>query len=57
MGLKHPGQGNVVEPCSASGIPEDVQTLARSLMGMPRNASAKASPSLWLRETQPPSQA
>lgn len=44
MGLKQPGQGNVVEPSSASGMPEDVQTLARSLMWMPRNASAQGLP-------------
>jgi hypothetical protein len=49
MGLKHPGQGKVVEPSSARGIPEEVQLLARSLMGMPRYGSATTSPSLWLR--------
>jgi len=48
--LKHPGQGKVVEPASASGIPEEVQVAARSLMLMPRNGSATASPSLWLRD-------
>ncbi len=39
-----------MEPASASGIPEEVQVAARSLMLMPRNGSATASPSLWLRD-------
>ena len=29
MDWKHPGQGNTVEPFSASGTPEDVQTRGR----------------------------
>ena len=40
MGWKHPGQGKVVEPSSANGMPDDVQVLARSLMWMPRSESA-----------------
>jgi hypothetical protein len=44
MGLKHPGQGKVVEPSSARGTPEEVQRLARSLMGMPRNESPHGLP-------------
>ena len=39
-----------MEPASASGIPEEVQVAARSLMLMPRNGCATASPSLWLRD-------
>ena len=50
MGLKHPGQGKVVEPACSSGMPDDVQWVARSLMDRPRNDSATPSPSLWLRE-------
>jgi hypothetical protein len=33
---KHPGQGKDVEPSSARGTPDDVQTLALLLMVMPR---------------------
>ena len=40
IGWKHPGQGKVVEPSSAKGMPDDVQVLARSLMWMPRSDSA-----------------
>ena len=52
MGWKHPGQGKVVEPSSARGMPEDVQTFARSLMGMAPCKVAHGLPSLWLREVQ-----
>jgi hypothetical protein len=44
MGLKQPGHGKVVDPFSASGTPEEVQVLARSLMCRPRDASRQGLP-------------
>jgi len=44
MGWKHPGQGKVVEPSSARGMPDDVQICARSLMDMAPNEVAHGLP-------------
>jgi hypothetical protein len=44
MGWKHPGQGKEVEPSSLRGMPEDVQTFARSLMEMAPNDFAHGLP-------------
>jgi len=44
MGWKHPGQGKEVEPSSARGMPDDVQTCARSLMDMAPNEVAHGLP-------------
>ena len=44
MGKKHPGQGKVVEPSSARGMPDDVQTFARSLMDSAPNGLAHGLP-------------
>ena len=44
MGWKHPGQGKEVEPSSARGMPDDVQTCARSLMVMAPNEVAHGLP-------------
>ncbi len=35
----HPGQGNVVEPSSTNGTPDDVQFVALSLMNIPQEQS------------------
>ena len=44
MGAPHPGHGNVVEPVSSKGTPDDVQFVALSLIMDPQEHFAHALP-------------
>ena len=48
MAASQPGHGNEVEPVSSSGMPDDVQFTARSVMISPQEQMAHALPFFML---------